>query len=74
MILVDYRSFSSIDFKYTTNVVTTVDGDQLQLRRIQSVKVGDLCFRTISSRLKAYFSYIDYILVLFQLFLRHHTI
>uniref|UniRef100_H3CDP4 FAD-dependent oxidoreductase domain-containing protein 1 n=1 Tax=Tetraodon nigroviridis TaxID=99883 RepID=H3CDP4_TETNG len=27
------------DFKYTTNVVTTVDGDQLQLKRIHSVKV-----------------------------------
>lgn len=44
MVLVDESSFTLTDFKYRTNVMTTVDGDQLQLRRIQSVKVSLLCF------------------------------
>lgn len=40
MIIVVSSSFSFLDFKFSTNVVTTVDGDELQFRRIQSVKVG----------------------------------
>lgn len=40
-------TFFSTDFKYTTNVVTTVDGDELQLRRIQSVKVGGFCLEQL---------------------------
>lgn len=33
-------SISSTDFKYTTKVVTTTDGEHLDLRRIKSVKVS----------------------------------
>lgn len=31
---------ASTDFKHSTNVVTTADGESLPLRRIQSVKVS----------------------------------
>lgn len=35
-----YITVSSTDFKHTTNMVMTADGEHLGLRRIHSVKVS----------------------------------